>query len=59
MNEPTPAHLHDFHDRPWFGMVYLFFVYLPLFFMPVVPDAAIVASLLATALFVLPGKGPK
>ena len=52
MNEPTPAHLHDFHDRPWFGMVYLFFVYLPLFFMPVVPDAAIVASLLATALFV-------
>ena len=52
MNEPTPAHLHDFHDRPWFGMVYLFFVYLPLFFMPVVPDRAIVASLVATALFV-------
>lgn len=52
IREPAASQLDDLHDRPWFGLVYLFFVYLPLFFLPSVPASSILASLLATAAFV-------
>ncbi len=49
---PHRARLDGFDDRPWFGLVYLFFAFLPLFFMPSVSARAVVASMVATALFV-------
>ncbi len=42
----------DIHSKPWFGLTYLIFLYLPLFFWQDRPASAIVASLIATALFV-------
>jgi two-component system, NarL family, sensor histidine kinase DesK len=41
----------DFHARPWVSLPYLAFVYLPLVFWDNRPWSAIVASLVATALF--------
>ncbi len=42
----------DLHSTPWFGLSYLIFLYLPLVFWQDRPASAIVASVIATALFV-------
>jgi len=47
--EPTP--IDDLHDRPWFTLWYLIFVFMPLLFWSSRPPAAIWASLLACAAF--------
>lgn len=39
------------HDRPWLGLIYLFFVFLPLFYWPAHDWAVVVLSVLATLVF--------
>jgi len=43
---------HDIHASPYFGLSYLLFVFLPLVFWQERPASAIVASVIAAALFV-------
>jgi two-component system, NarL family, sensor histidine kinase DesK len=42
----------DIHSTPWFGLAYLLFLYLPLVFWQNRPASAVIASLIATVLFV-------
>jgi two-component system sensor histidine kinase DesK len=42
----------DIHDNPWVSLVYLFFVFLPMVFVPRWPASAWIASAVAIALFV-------
>ena len=42
----------DIHGTPWFGLAYLLFLYLPLIFWQQRPTTAILASVVATVLFV-------
>lgn len=41
----------DLHSKPWFGLTYLLFVYLPLLFWPRRPDSAVIASIVAILVF--------
>lgn len=41
----------DLHDSPWVTLVYLVFVFVPLFFSPLGKEKAVLASLVAVAVF--------
>lgn len=48
MSEPSK----DLHAKPWFGLLYLAFAYLPLLFWANRPASAVIATVVATVLFV-------
>lgn len=50
--DPTGVRTEDMHGHPGVALVYLFFVFLPLFFVPRWPWQALGASLVAIVLFV-------
>lgn len=48
----TPPTDNDLHDRPWFSLVYLLFLFLPLAYWNEFPRTALLVSVGAAALFV-------
>ncbi len=51
-HDQPPALTRDANENPWLMLVYLFFVFMPLLFMPRVSGWSIALSVLACALFI-------
>ena len=51
MKTPAPKTTGDMHERPWYGLAYLVFAYVPMLFVPGAGWAMLWPTLLATALF--------